>query len=153
MMTIDLNPRLEAGYLHVDMSGEFSLDEAKRTFVQILKGVAQYKVTKVLIDGRKVTGEVKIHERFDHGQFAAEMFREFVKHGVPPETKFARVLNYPVLDKNRLGQIVAQNRGMNIKVTDSLAEACEWLGIVPPAAEPGSPEFPRRRDAEVAPES
>ena len=38
----------ESGVLKVDARGEFSLEEAKRAFLEMLEAVAQYQAAKVL---------------------------------------------------------------------------------------------------------
>jgi hypothetical protein len=54
----------ESGLLKVDATGEFSLQEAKRNFLEILGAVARHQATKVLLDGRTVKGKPEDMERF-----------------------------------------------------------------------------------------
>jgi hypothetical protein len=111
--------------------GEFSLKEAKRSFLEMLDAVARYKVKKVLFDGRSITGNPETMERFYYGEFAAKAVIEYSDRGVARTTQFAYVLEYPVLDPGRFGETVAVNRGMHVKVFDNLEDALEWLGIAP----------------------
>jgi hypothetical protein len=97
-MDIILEIRPESGFLHVGAMGEFSLQEAKRTFLEMLEAVARYKVKKVLFDGRRLTGAPKTIERFYYGEFAAYSVLNFRDRDVSPDTKFAYVLKEPVLD-------------------------------------------------------
>jgi hypothetical protein len=62
--------------------GEFSLQEAERTFLEMLEAVARYKVEKVFFDGRELTGDPKTMERFLYGEFAAESVFKFRDRGV-----------------------------------------------------------------------
>jgi hypothetical protein len=126
-----LRIRPESGFLEVGAMGKFSLEEAKRTFVEMLEAVALHKTKKVLFDGRELTGKPEIMERFYYGEFAAETVANFADRGVSPATRFAYVLKEPVLDPRRIGEIVATNRGMFVKAFDSLEDALEWLGITP----------------------
>jgi hypothetical protein len=48
-MLLEIHP--ESGFLKVDATGKFSLQEAKRTFVEMLEAVALHKAEKVLFDG------------------------------------------------------------------------------------------------------
>jgi hypothetical protein len=64
MMGMNLEIHSESELLHVHAMGRFSLEEAKRTFLEILEAVAQHKVKKVLFDGRRLTGEPEAMERF-----------------------------------------------------------------------------------------
>ena len=119
----------KSGYLHVDATGQFSLEEAERTFIEMLEAVAQNKVGKVLFDGRELEGEPKFMERFFYSQFAAENVAQF--SGVSPSTKFACVMEVPMRDPNRFGEMVARNRGMNVTIFEHLNEALGWLGMAP----------------------
>jgi len=71
-MSLQQEMHFESGLLRVEARGEFSLDEAKRGFIEVLEAVARYEAEKVLIDGRKVTGKPEVIERFYYGVFAAE---------------------------------------------------------------------------------
>ena len=47
----------QSGLLSVDASGEFSLEDAKQAFLELLKAIAQYQAEKILFDGRNVKGK------------------------------------------------------------------------------------------------
>ncbi len=132
-MSIKQEIRPESDFLNVTAAGDFSLAEGKRTFLEMLKAVARHKVRKVLFDGRRVEGEPETMERFYYGEFAANAFAESAKLGaVARSTRFAYVLEEPVLDPKRLGETVAVNRGMLLKAFDNLQDACSWLEIEHP---------------------
>jgi hypothetical protein len=120
------------GFLNVAAVGEFSLQEAERTFLEMLEAVARYKVEKVLFDGRRLTGAPDTMERFYYGEFAADSVFKFRDRGISTATKFAYVLKEPVLDPRRFGETVAVNRGMYVKTFDNLEDAVGWLAIAPP---------------------
>ncbi len=128
-MIMILEISVESGCLHVVAKGKFSLEEAKRTFIEILEAVVLNKVGKVLLDGRRLAGNPKFMERFYYGKFAAETVMEFADQGVSSLTKFAYVLEIPMLDAGRFGENVARSRGMNIKVFDTYEDALGWLRI------------------------
>lgn len=130
-MGMTLTIEIGSGFLHVHASGEFSLKEAQRTFLEILEAVAQHGVSKVLCDGRELIGDPTTMERFYYGHFAADALWDYRDRGVSPTTMFAYVLKPPVLDPGRFGETVALNRGMRIKATDKLNDALGWLGIAP----------------------
>jgi hypothetical protein len=121
----------ESGCLRVGVTGSFSLEEAKRTFIETLEAVAQSKVEKVLFDGRELAGNPTIMERFYYGKFAAESVAKFTAQGVSGNAQFAYLLKVPLRDPDRFGENVAVNRGMNVKTFDNPEEACQWLGILP----------------------
>ena len=127
-MGMQWKAQFATGLLDVDVRGEFSLDEAKRSFLETLDSVGRHGATKVLIDGRGVKGEPEVLERFLYGEFAAsETARAAREHKMPRVPRFAYVLERPVLDPRRLGENVAANRGMIIKVFENREEAIGWL--------------------------
>src|SRR5262245_52897281 len=129
-MSIQQQMRFEADLLKVEANGEFSLEEAKRAFQEMLGAVAQYQAKKVLLDGRNVTGKPRDIERFLYGEFAAqETMRLIDEHRIVP--RFAYVLHEPLGDPGRYGETVAVNRGMIIKIFETLEEAFEWLRLHP----------------------
>ena len=118
--------------LHVIVAGKFDLEEAKRAFVQVMEAVSKNGSIRVLIDGRAVTGEPTVIERFIYGSFAANV-ATWGKADV--ETRhshqFAYVLVYPTLDDRRRGENAAVNQGMNLRVFENLSDAAAWLDIDP----------------------
>jgi hypothetical protein len=53
-----------SGLLRVDASGDFSLEDAKQGFLEILEAVAQHKAEKILLDARTVKGKPQGHRAF-----------------------------------------------------------------------------------------
>jgi hypothetical protein len=137
-MAIRQEIHFESGVLKVDASGEFSLEEATRAFLELLEAVAQYQAEKVLFDGRNLKGEPAHIERFYYGYFAATQTLNLVaKYRMSQAPQFAYVIHEPLRDPGRYGETVAVNRGMNVKTFETLQEASEWLGFAPPH-QPGS---------------
>jgi len=131
-MDVDFNA--EGEVLTVIANGEFSLEEAQRTFLDILGHVSENGILKVLFDGRELIGEPMVIERFYYGEFAATSVENvtFSKlSGHAPQ--FAYVLHEPLLDPLRLGETVAVNRGMNVKAFNNIHEARQWLNVAPTA--------------------
>src|SRR3954468_2289610 len=98
-MKMMLNLQLKEGCLTAFVGGPFSMDEAKRTFSEVLDAVCRHRVDKVLFDGRGITGDVKIMERFYYGEFAAESVTDAILRHLEKAPRFAYVLSYPVLDE------------------------------------------------------
>src|SRR5215204_1879625 len=133
-MTVNISARPEN--LHVVAAGEFSLEEAKRTFLEVLDSVQKLGLSKVLFDGRDVTGEPLLIERFYYGQFAAEHVKSLTEHGWEgEEPQFAYVLSEPVLDWLRFGEMVARNRGLEVRAFNNPDEAVAWLELGPDMVE------------------
>ena len=127
-MSMNIECRLENSLLHVTATGEFSLEEAQRTFLELLQVIQHTEAQKVLFDGRELVGNPIVVERFYYGEFAANSVEQLTKNGwsgAPPQ--FAYVLHEPLLDPLRLGETVAVNRGMNVKAFTNTKEALQWL--------------------------
>ncbi len=123
---MELKTGLEKGILNAVFTGSYTLEEAKRTFLSLIEEVKKHRASKVLVDGRTVTGKPTTMERFYYGEFcAAEVLKLVNKHSLIP--KFAFILQEPVLDPGRFGENVAVNRGMNVKMFDNIDEAQAWL--------------------------
>jgi hypothetical protein len=71
----------ESDLLKVVAEGKFSLEEGKRTFLQMLEAIALHKTRKVLFDGRKLIGNPETMERFYYGEFAARAVASSVEPG------------------------------------------------------------------------
>jgi hypothetical protein len=137
-MGIQQQIQFGSGLLKVDARGEFSLEEAKRTFVEILEAVARYQAHKVLFDGRHLKGEPAHIERFYYGYFAAtETMSLIAKDRIPATTRFAYIMHEPLRDPWRYGETVAVNRGMNVKTFETPEEALVWLGLTPLESDAG----------------
>jgi hypothetical protein len=67
-MTIQQKMHFESGLLRVEASGEFSLEDAKQAFREMIEVVVQYKAQKILFDGRNVKGKPKDMERFHYAE-------------------------------------------------------------------------------------
>ena len=128
-MSMRLEMLPDSELLRVRATGEFSLEEAKRTFLEIIEGIALHKSKRVLLDGRTITGNPQTIERFYYGEFVAQTVMRYEERGVSPATPFAYVLKEPLLDHEKFGETVAVNRGMQVRVFDTVEKALEWLGI------------------------
>ena len=133
---MQLNTQFAAGLLDVEVRGQFSLEEAKRTFLATLDSVGQHRARRVLIDGLGLTGDPEVMERFFYGEFAAVESARVARELNMPRPWFAYVLEEPVLDPRRFGENVASNRGMIVKVFENREEALKWLQAGP-ADQPG----------------
>lgn len=128
-MEITLNFRADEELLYVTYSGDFSLAEAKKLFLETLEAVEKYKAQKILVDGRTITGEIRHMERFFYGEFVAAEVSKLRSRSDSPLPQFAYVLLPPILDPRRFGETVAVNRGMPVKTFDNLNDALEWIGV------------------------
>jgi hypothetical protein len=131
---LNVTTTFEGGILFAVITGEYSLEDAERVFLEILEALRETDTSKVLVDGRSVTGEPSVADRFYYGEFMAISVQKLVESGWVGENPcFAFVLHEPVLDPLRLGETVAINRGVNIKAFQNKHEACRWLEQEQPA--------------------
>ena len=129
-MTLRIQTHVEPELLRVIAKGQFSLEDALQKFLDLLDAVERTEARKILLDGRQVTGNPTVIDRFLYGEFAAKAVKKYMTEGEvrhPPQ--FAYVLHEPVLDPKRFGETVAVNRGMWLKVFDNLEDAGQWLGV------------------------
>ena len=118
--------QVEQGVCNAVVVGEFELTRAEQQFIQLLNEAVHKGATKVLIDGRQVTGHPSAFERFLYGTFVACVSLELlVRHNA--RLKFAYIIPNPLLDPQRFAESVAVNRGMYVKAFDDENEAREWL--------------------------
>ena len=110
--------------------GAFELDLARQQFIELLDEAIRNGASKVLIDGRQMTGTPTEFERFLYGSFAAWATVDVMtQHKV--WLKFAYVIHEPLRDPERFGETVAVNRGMDVKTFEDINEAVEWLNDDP----------------------
>ena len=133
-MSLQQEIHFESGLLTIDARGEFSLEEAKRAFLEMLAAVAQYQAEKVLFDGRNLKGQPEHIERFYYGYFAAtETIKLMARYPMYRAPRFAYLINEPLRDPRRYGETVAVNLGMTIKTFETPEEAFNWLDLTPPS--------------------
>jgi len=126
IIKITVLPRI----LIVSAEGEFSLEAAKSTFLDIIDAIEHNQSERVLLDGREIDGNPTVIERFYYGEFVADSvdrLRQSPNYEGPPT--FGYVLREPMLDPLRLGETVAVNRGVSLKAFEALDEAIKWLDI------------------------
>lgn len=128
-MNLDITPRKH--FLHVRVTGDFSLAEANDCVVEIFEALADHGVQKVVVDCQELKGDPTTLERFLHATFAVREMDRFSSMGVFRGTRFAYVGVEPLVDKDHFGVKVATNRGLNVKVTLSGHDARQWLEIDP----------------------
>ena len=110
--------------------GAFELDLAQEQFLELLDEAVRNGASKVLIDGRLMTGNPTEFERFLYGSFAAWATLDVMtQHNV--WLKFAYVIHEPLRDPERFGETVAVNTGMDVKSFEDMNEALEWLNKDP----------------------
>ena len=142
-MSIDLEFEMRQDYLHVKVTGAFggaSIDEACRSFSKILEAVSTYNATKVLVNCFHLKGDPSTLDYYFYGQFIAnELIRYRIK-GRQLWPQLAYVYQEPSIDKEHFGEMVATNRGANLKSFGNMEDAFHWLGVASTNIKPDHPD-------------
>jgi len=118
-------PGLE--HLLVSLSGRYESSDATIAATQVIEACEKQQATKVLIDARLVEGPMSTMDRFYLSSvFSMKYIKERIS-GRIPQCRFAFLGKEPLIDPNRFGETVANNRGMAIKVFLKEEEAIAWL--------------------------
>ena len=115
-------------YLSVTVSGHFSLSDVKIMYTDALESLLDNNFSKLFFNAYKVIGKVTTIDRYFFGEFAALESLRYMGKGL----KRIAVSVYgkePIIDPERFGEIVARNRGLNLKVTTDKNEALQFLGV------------------------
>ena len=97
-------------------------------YTDALESLLDNKFSKLFFNAYKVEGKVSTIDRYYFGEFAAFESLEYMRKGL---LKIAVSVygREPIIDPERFGEIVARNRGLNLKVTTNKNEALQFLGV------------------------
>ncbi len=126
-MSMELAFAPDAGFLRVRVTGWFVLDDANDALARMLEAVAEGGATRVLVDCIGLEGVPTTTERFEHSRFAAERLREYWARGLLGSARFAYVARVPLADRERFGETVAVNRGVDVRTFEREEDAVRWL--------------------------
>jgi hypothetical protein len=113
-------------YLTINVSGYFSLSDAKKMYTEALEILFEENFSKLFFNVCKVKGKVTTMDRYDLAEYAAVEAINFLLKGLPKITiSFYGV--EPIIDPERFGELVAKNRGLNVLVTTDKNEALQFL--------------------------
>jgi hypothetical protein len=118
-MSIKIKIEKRAEYLMAKFSGGANLQEIGQRFEALAVRCRKEKKHKLLIDVTAINAAPTFSDRYRAGE-SAVVFAEF---GI----KIAMVGMTELMDPRRLGELVAQNRGVDGRVFTDLAAAEEWL--------------------------
>jgi hypothetical protein len=110
----------ETGYLHVVARGEFDPKDAATGLADVLATCEREKLDRVLIDGRSIATSISVLQRYELAKTLAERARSRVRMAivVGAENMFSKTL-----------EETARNLGMDVRTTESMAEAMIYLGL------------------------
>lgn len=117
-MAIGMETEVRGERLGVRCRGEYSLDAALDAYRRVFEAAASTGLRQVLVDVRDVEGEPTTMDRFALAEFV-------VAHG--RGLRVAILGREPLIDPERFGETVVQNRGAGGRAFTVLEEALAWL--------------------------
>jgi len=121
--------RKEADHTRIDVAGEYEPSSAIKILKAGIEAALAQGFHKLLVDARQLTGNPKTLQRFELGESVARFYHD--TRG-PDFIRVALVGHEPLIDKERFGQVVANNRGLPVKVTTDFEEALRFLELADP---------------------
>ena len=122
-MSIEFTFRVLPAHLRIDCTGVYSQEDALNVFTQAYALAAGHGRDAVLIDARGIAPpELSLMQRFDMAVHVAGMHRRQV-----PRIRLAVIGSEPIVHPQRFGEIVATNRGANVRVFTDEQLALDWL--------------------------
>src|SRR4051812_16728125 len=117
-MDVRIDP--QSDHVRVVAKGAFDPAAARDGIVQIVMACRERGLDKVLIDGRGITSPVSVLHRYEIAKALADeaQLRLRMAIVVTGENMFSKTL-----------EETARNMGMDVRTTDSLAEALTYLGL------------------------
>lgn len=105
-------------YIHFKITGEYSLGIGKEILGKLVDLCRESKNNKLMVDIREKDGEIPQMDRFFLGEHIAKI-------------NFGTSIKLAVIGKkeqiNKFSEIVAQNRGTQLKIFSDVKEARKWL--------------------------
>jgi hypothetical protein len=117
MNSFEVTTAAEPEYLRVTTVGKYAFAELFDFLATVRAEARKADKDHVLIDSRRLEGNMTEAQRFQGGQKIAELFG----------ARFKLALVMPASSITKLGELTANNRGARFLVTDSDVEAIDWL--------------------------
>jgi hypothetical protein len=115
---------VDTDFVSIVANGNYSLAKANHLFESSVDYALIHKKRKILIDVNNITGNIPLMDRF---YFAENLANYQKKHGRLMLDRIAVIGQEPIVDKERFGELVASNRGVNTKVFTDVKQATDWL--------------------------
>ena len=117
-------------YLKVVVSGAFDLHLAIGLTPRIFDACVAHRASKLMIDGRTVTGTMTITERYIYADNFANQYTARRIAGSFKRLQIAVVGSHEIVDPLRFGEKILTMRGIHAKVLTDFDRALTWLGTV-----------------------
>jgi hypothetical protein len=118
-----MDAKLEArpDHVHVVISGPFDLEAARAGIAHIAEACRDKHLDRVLVDARLITNHVAVMHRYELAKVLAD------ETGV--RLRMAVVVNRENMSSKTLEE-TARNLGVEVRTTDSMAEAMIFLDLM-----------------------
>lgn len=130
-MSIKSSFEIRLRYLRYVLEGSWDTSEVIRAIQQMMQVAAEYSARKVLVDGRLLTGNPTERARIDLAAAAAEKYSELVRSEAMGYTAIAFLIPAEMVSPIKIGETIANFRGMPVRTITTLSEAFQWLGVRP----------------------
>lgn len=117
--------RQRTGYLEICIEGTAPLD-IDATLRRIFAACVEHRAGRVLVDFRLVVGDTTTMRRLMFGLAMADLNYAHLAAGDHP-VRFAFLGEEPLVEPARLGETVAVNRGVDVRVSTDPEEAMQYL--------------------------
>ena len=107
------------GYLDAVVPTLNTGERLRLSFREILQYCSTRKPARLLIDMSAVSVQSTTLQRYDHGIIGAQL--------VPYVRRVAVVAQATYIDPEKIGVVVARNRGLTVDIFDSREAALAWL--------------------------
>jgi hypothetical protein len=109
----------KGSYLLVEFFGEFSVEAGKQCVDRMAEACETHSRSKVLLDCRRMTGNMPVVDRFNVAEYGATKRRQL--------GRLALLNREDVVLPDNFVEHVAVNRGMDMKIFTDFDEAELWL--------------------------
>ncbi len=122
-MSLQFSSTAHADHVRIALDGEFSLEELLPLCDRFFAVTAEAGRDAMLVDARQVTGrEPTMAERY---QWAVRVSEAQARY--KPRIRVALVAHEPLIHPERFGEIVATNRGADMRTFTDESLALGWL--------------------------
>jgi len=127
-MPLEVDIIMHKECLEVIVSGDYDIQEAIDEFSSVLSACKITGLSKVLIDFRKLHGEIYSIQKIIYSlQIVGQVKDYFASKG--KDLQFAYVGKTPQVNKYKPGLEIAEREGIQAITSIDINEAFEWLGV------------------------
>ena len=118
-MSTQLQIERKDNWVVARLSGVADIEKAHARFEEIAQACDRMSTKRLIVDVTNAALPLSATDKFEMGRHAVV----FAQHGI----KVAVVATPDQLDPERFGEVVARNRGVNIRLFTDVEAAEEWL--------------------------